>query len=424
MRINLLLCLFCAAHCCVQAQNLITIADSLRLPLGIEARSDGKLWVAESGFGANDGAIQLLAPDGATWPVIVGLPSIFDTSKQEVLGPTHTHTLPNDRLAVTVLGQVLIFDVSAFSPGLSLPLSMADVKTTYNVLGFSLSQGFAESNPYALTHDTGGNLYVADAAANAIIKVEPTGQMSVFATFPPIPNPLPFGPPVIDAVPTRIINRPAGGFYVSQLTGFPFLDGAARVFALDTQGNVSEYASGLTQLTDLALDANTGDLFALQFARFDLMGTPPGFVPNTAMVTRLHPNGTREIVADGFDLSAGLTLDSQGNLYVTELGNGRVLRLNDAATGFVEKSTPLGSFTLAPNPTTGLTRIDFTLKSAASVQLRVYDPQGRLACRQDLGWQEAGPKQAEWQSSGYAPGVYSVEIQSDKTLYTQQLVVF
>ena len=67
------------------------------------------------------------------------------------------------------------------------------------------------SNPFDMVV-VGNQLYVTDGGRNLVWQVDiGSGEFSALASFPPIPNPLPFGPPVIDAVPTGIavLERPA-----------------------------------------------------------------------------------------------------------------------------------------------------------------------------------------------------------------------
>ena len=416
---------FCLLFHLAQAQTYTVAADSLRLPAGVEVDAQGRIWVTESGYGFDDGAVSLVQPDGTVWPVIVGLPSFFDTTTQEGVGPWHTLSLPGNRIAVTVgaSGQVLFFDLTGFTPGVSAPMTVANSTSVLEIRNFVFSQGIPESNTYSIAMGAGGNFYVADAAANAIIKVTVSGQMSVFATFPDFPNPLPFGPPTVDAVPTRILAKPDGGFYVSQLTGFPFLDGAANVFALDSNGVVSLYASGLTQLTDLALDTATGDLYTLQVGQFVLDPMmPPGYAPNSAKVTRIKTDGSRETVAENFDLSAGMALDAQGNLYTSEIAGGRLLKW-EHVTGTVDQNKQAIALSIAPNPTTGDTRISFSLPSASSVQMRVLDISGKAVFSQDLGRLDYGAQQAVWQTEKRSPGMYWVEIQTEQGRSVRPVVV-
>jgi sugar lactone lactonase YvrE len=407
-----------------QAQNFSVIVDSLHVPVGVETDAQGRIWITESGYGFNDGAVSVREPNGQIWPVVVGLTSLFDTVNQEGVGPWHTLALPGNRLAVTMgaTGEVLVFDLTGFVPGVSAPLIASNAVWTLDIAGFVTSQGIAESDPYSVALGTDGNLYIADAAANAVIRAKPSGQLSVFAQFPGFPNPLPFGPPTVDAVPTKIINKPGGGFYICQLTGFPFLEGAASVYTLDSNGVVAQYATGLANLTDLALDASTGDLYALQIGHFVLDPMlPPGYAPNSAKVTRIKPNAEQEVVLENFDLSAGMALDGAGNLYTTQIGTGLLLKWENITTG-IQEHVPVIDFSISPNPASEQVRVSFSLTAISNVQMRVIDAVGRAVFTQDLGRLNAGSHQTEWLSGAYAPGMYWVEIQTEQGRSAQALL--
>lgn len=62
-----------------------------------------------------------------------------------------------------------------------------------------------DSNPFDLVA-AGNRLYVTDGGQNVLWRIDLTnGNFSALADFPPVPNPLPFGLPVVDAVPTGIV---------------------------------------------------------------------------------------------------------------------------------------------------------------------------------------------------------------------------
>ena len=405
-----------------QAQTYTVVAENLRLPTGIRFDSQNRLWVVESGYGFNDGAVSILDSNGTPLPVVVGLPSVFDTISQENVGPWHTCDLGNGKFGLTegVTGQVLNFDVSGFTPGVSIPLTVSDTLGTLEVAAYAIAHNFIESDPYTMALDAAGNVYVADAAANAIIKSDVNGQMSTFATFPVITNPLPFGPPFSDAVPTRIVAKPGGGFYVCQLTGFPFLDGAASVFNVDANGNVSTYATGLTLLTDMLLDENTGDLYVVQFGRFDL--NIFDFEANSAKVIRIKANGEQEVVAGNLNLVPGLAMDAEGNLYVSELASGRVLKL-ETSTGSREPSLAVSAFSMFPNPATDFVKIKYTLESKSSVQINILDVHGKIAYTESINLQEKGQHEINFQLTSLPAGPYWVDIQTNRGTITRQLLI-
>ncbi|MBL7826590.1 MAG: ScyD/ScyE family protein, partial [Saprospiraceae bacterium] len=239
------LSLFCAAL--AHAQTITIVADSLRLPLGLEIAANGDILVTESGYGFNDGAVSILRPDGSLQPVIVGLPSIFDTTSQEAVGPWRSAMMANNQLGVLspLDGGILVYDLNGFVPGITPPISGASPTSQIIISDFVNSNQpptMPDSNPYSVAFDEDGNLYIVDSGFNGIIKVDATtGVRSVFAVFPKWPNPLPFGPPEVDPVPTRIINKPGGGFLVCTLTGFPFQEGSAGVYTVDMNGSISNY---------------------------------------------------------------------------------------------------------------------------------------------------------------------------------------
>ncbi len=101
-----------------------------------------------------------------------------------------------------------------------------------------------DSNPVGILKK--GNGYViADAGGNAVVRASTKGAFTTIAAFPPTA----IG---ADAVPTSVVRGPDGAFYVSQLTGFPFQQGAANIWRVVPGQAPTVYASGLTNLTDLA----------------------------------------------------------------------------------------------------------------------------------------------------------------------------
>ena len=70
-----------------------------------------------------------------------------------------------------------------------------------------------------------------------------------------------------------MVVGPDGAYYVSELTGFPFVPGFSRIHRVVPGQPSTIYASGLTNVTDLAW--HDGDLYAVQIADAGLPGGPP-----------------------------------------------------------------------------------------------------------------------------------------------------
>jgi hypothetical protein len=308
------------------------VATGLKSPVGLEVNAQNQLLLTQAGSGDNDGSVSILNANGTTLPIVTGLPSFFNTAAQEIAGPWHTKILSSNQLAIAqgegtnpYSGSVLVFDLNSFTPGVTAAMTPANNTRQVAVTNFLHSDGFTSSNPYSVETDAFNNLYVSDAAANAIVRFSTDNVGGVVATLPDFANPTPVGPPAINQVPTKILARPEGGYYLSTLTGFPFIEGASTIYVVTDNGTVTPYKTGLSVISDLALDPVTGDLFALQLGQFQLAPTP-GFALNSSKITRIRSNGTTEVIAQGFGPASGMAIDHDGNIYVSETFAGRVLK--------------------------------------------------------------------------------------------------
>jgi Secretion system C-terminal sorting domain len=167
------------------------------------------------------------------------------------------------------------------------------------------------------------DVYIADAAANAIVKRDhSTGAFSIFATFPNIPNSTGIGGPTSEAVPTGIVYRDHK-FFIGSLTGFPFGDNASTLYELDTAGNVAAYKTGLTTIVDVTTDPEDS-LILLQHAAFQL--PPPPFAPNTGAVLRIN-QGIIDTIFYGLNRPTSVRFKSDSELYVSTLTDGKIVRI-------------------------------------------------------------------------------------------------
>jgi hypothetical protein len=188
-----------------------------------------------------------------------------------------------------------------------------------------------DSNPVDVWSDL-GSYVVADAGGNTLLRVTPGGKVRVLSLFPNIPTPNPFGgPPVpMNAVPTGVVRGPDGAYYMSQLTGFPFPVGGAKVFRVNARtGAATTYAAGFTNAMDLAFGRD-GTLYVLEIDNDSLLG------PGTEGALWAVPpgGGTRErieVPAGMLTMPGGVAVGRRGELYVTtkatSADEGEVLRI-------------------------------------------------------------------------------------------------
>jgi hypothetical protein len=192
-----------------------------------------------------------------------------------------------------------------------------------------LGNALIDSNPVDVLYDRGRYL-VADAGGNTLLRVSLGGRISVHSLFPNVPTPSPFGVIDMNAVPTGVVAGPDGAYYVSQLTGFPFPVGGAKVFRVDRDtGEATTYAGGFTMAMDLAFGRD-GTLYVLEIDSDTILGgaregsllaVPPGGGDPERIDL---PAGT--LIEPG-----GIAVGSRGELYVSnhgrEAGAGEVLRI-------------------------------------------------------------------------------------------------
>ena len=154
--------------------------------------------------------------------------------------------------------------------------------------------GELDSNPYDVL-DTAAGLYVADAGGNDLLAVDGAGMVSTHTVFPTQMAEFPPGSGNMfpaESVPTTIATDPAGNLRVGELTGFPFVIGAARVYDVTTPGNPQVAATGFTMIGDIDYDSQ-GNLYVLEiFANGETSEDPTG------ALYRIAPDGTRTALVD------------------------------------------------------------------------------------------------------------------------------
>jgi hypothetical protein len=187
-------------------------------------------------------------------------------------------------------------------------------------------------------------IYVNDAAGNTTLKVDPaTGDITTFAVWPEFDNPLDFGPPTMDPVPTGIEVGPDGEIVLVFLTGFPFPQGGADAgvaFDGDGDGDALEdgetftFPVGGTALTDLTHDENNVH-YAVEVSTdlSDEENPPPG------LLIQYSPSGN-VVVMDGLIGPISVAYHD-GAFYVTELFAGIVSRVDNEPPATVERSVQL-----------------------------------------------------------------------------------
>jgi hypothetical protein len=205
---------------------------------------------------------------------------------------------------------------------------IANYESTHNPDG-----GAVDSNPFKFARKADGSFIVTDAGANSFLSVTGNGIISTLGVLPAKANPLPFGPPTYQAVPTGVSVGPDGSTFIGQLTGFPFPAGAANVYRQDAVGGAIDTAhTGFTNIIDLDFDAS-GNLYVLQISSNGLASQNG---PGTGLLLKIDGRtGDRTTIAsDGLLFPGGLAIQEGPDgpvFYVSNLtampSGGTVLRI-------------------------------------------------------------------------------------------------
>jgi len=306
------------------ANQVVTYASGLTAPLGIEADAKGQLWVTEAGTGtSNDGQLSLITAEGKVFPVVKGFPSVV-SPEGAVFGLNHI-LLKDGVLWMLhgVEGKLYKFNISTFKPG--DPPRQANELEFEDIGSFVKNHDFPDDNNetdiYNLTVGPEGDLFIADAAANAVIRRRnSTGQLSVFATIPPISNPS-GDPAEVQAVPTGIVFD-GQKFLVCTFSGYPYPAKRATVYQLDLHGNPSVYQTGFSSLTDIELGVDQKPV-VVEYGAW----TGETFAENSGTFWQTTPNENKSLVT-GLNFPNSVERGGPKTYYIAETYEGKILKVS------------------------------------------------------------------------------------------------
>jgi hypothetical protein len=387
-------------------------ADGLTNPAGIYVDDNGFLWVASLGTGADDAGVYVISPDGEVNPFITGLPSTI--VQGDPAGTNHVY-FNNDRQLLIVQGQgagevsgsVLLVDTTGFAPG-DDPLGPSDIDQVFNVSDFVTGELGGESNPYAMTFLPNSPFsYITDAAANAVVEGH-GDELSIFATFDDVPNTGSQGPPMVDAVPTGVDYDPTTeNLYVGTLTGFPFNEGAATIFEIDLDGNVTPLIEDLTTVVDIQVIPGGGGLVFLEHR----------FSPGAGRLYKWENGELMEMAAD-LTRPAGLRVGLNGEVYVSVLDEGQILKIEGVVTSSgreIPEADPALKVEAYPNPFSEKVMLAVEGLDFDEAHVSIVDVLGRTVFTTGLRPSQSGADRVYWMArseggTSLPPGPYLYRI--------------
>jgi hypothetical protein len=278
------------------------VADNLHNPRQL-VFAHGDLYIAEAGQGGNGTCIPggegpqcfgktgsvTRVRDGVQKRVLKGLASLGgEGTGESALGASDLMVIGKHRLVLSMglgsnpknrkdlpklgrkqLGHLLSFNLHTkkFSSLGDLAAHEAKANPVDN----------RDSDPTGLVKAGKRGFLVTDSGGNTLVRVK-GGKVKGVAAFQdrmgvsPVTGP---DPVKYQIVPTDVVKGPDGAYYVSELTGFPFIEGAARIWRIVPGHKPHVWAKGLTNVTSLAFDGKK--LYAVQISDQGLVvGGPTG----------------------------------------------------------------------------------------------------------------------------------------------------
>jgi hypothetical protein len=334
------------------------VARDLDNPRKVVVGDDAAVYVVEAGTGGRDkcigsGATRTCAgltgaitkiEDGIQRRVVTGLWSGAPPDGRQAQGPADVVVADGTYFVLLQGASTDATGVNAFGPVastaadlISTPEGKAAPAVIVNFAVFEAARNPdngagpgaqrgnppIDSNPYALTEYRDG-FAVVDAGGNDLLWISSKGKVVVLAVFPTRTARLTkalakrIGAPGtksirVQSVPSSVAVGPDGALYVGELTGVPFTPGSARVWRVVPGKKATVFASGFTNIADVAFDGE--DLLVLEMARKGLLSKS-----RTGALTRIAPDGTRTLVAsDGLVSPTGLAVGN-GRIYVSNHG--------------------------------------------------------------------------------------------------------
>jgi hypothetical protein len=331
------------------------VAEGLVQPRHVTYTDHG-VYVAESGIGGDtcvtieeefDGEIEEIelcvgptgavtkVHDGVQSRVVEGLPSI---SIFEEFGGAHDVTFDGDGNMYVIVGfgfelspevRALFGDAGALLGTIVRVDGPGEFTLIADLLEYEFEvnpDGDAhDSNPYAIEFD-GTHLIAVDAGGNSLLRVTLDGEISTIAVFPqrivPAPPFIPVDEMPMDAVPTDVAIGSDGNYYVSQLTGFPFPVGGARVYRATPGGDVDIYAEGFTNLGALDFDSH-GRLVVVEIVAGGLLAVDEDAIEEgdlssvASRIVRIEADGSHTVLpSPGIYFATGLAIGAMDEMYV------------------------------------------------------------------------------------------------------------
>lgn len=207
-------------------------------------------------------------------------------------------------------------------------ITTAGVVTTFagSTAGYTDATGTAArfNQPYSITIDAAGNLYVGDRMNHAIRKITPAGVVTTLAGNGSPGSANGTGGAASFNEPLGVACDGSGNIFVAD-----YINGLIR--KVTPAGVVSTFQSpGSTYIFGIAIDA-ANNLYTTEYVNQRIVKyTPAGVATPVAGTAGTAGNADGTGTAATFNFPSGIAIDGSGNLYVTDAFNHRIRKITPA----------------------------------------------------------------------------------------------
>lgn len=153
-----------------------------------------------------------------------------------------------------------------------------------------------------------GDLYAVEPNHGEMVKVTTSGNISRVVDISATQGHI---------VPTVVAYH--GNFYVSNLHPFPITGGASSIYKITPDGTIKIVATGFNSVLGLVIDQQNR-MYVLENTAGPTFPTFP--TPGYGRIVRVDPSGNKTVIVSGLNLPTGMTMGSDGKLYVSNWGFG------------------------------------------------------------------------------------------------------
>jgi sugar lactone lactonase YvrE len=284
----------------------IGLAASFNQPMGLCTDNKNNLYVADLG----NNKIRIVTPDGKV-NTLAGNGNAPDADGTYLLASLYA---PN---SVAINGDTSSMYVSESLGNRIRYLHNGNVTTLSNNNAIPYTIYF---EPYGLSIDHSGNIFFVNWGYGNVTEITASQQVNLLAST---------SSPIAGYSTNNIVSMyiPQGTALDNQGNLYVANTGSFNILKITPSGNVSVFVGGLEHPTSLAFDAN-GNMYVVESGASQIRRiTPDGYITTVAGSSNNGSSQDGTGASAGFNNPFGIAIDANGVIYVSEAGGNKIRKL-------------------------------------------------------------------------------------------------